>query len=83
MVMRKICTFGKISLMKGLTFPMGKSVMNSTRDNHFLVLGMENSISNSCRIKIHLVILPIIIHQLSIYYIGLELDRTLILHIKI
>lgn len=82
MVMRNRCSSGKVSLMEGLTFPMGKSMMTSARANPFQVLGVENSRSNSCRIMIHLVNIPVISDWISIYFMGLELGMTLVLHIR-
>ena len=43
MVMIKTCSFSKLLLMGGSTFPMGMSVMNSIRDKPFLVFGVANS----------------------------------------
>ena len=37
----------KVSLIGCSNFPMGKSVMRFARDNHFMVLGVVNSKSNS------------------------------------
>lgn len=47
MVMRKRCSSGKVSLIGGSILPMGKSAMNYAREKLFLVLGVENSKSNS------------------------------------
>ena len=66
MVMRKRCSFDKVPLMEGPTFPVGKLVMNSARAKPFLVFGVENSILNSCRIMIHQENLLEISHQPSI-----------------
>ena len=82
-VMRKRCSCGKGSLTRGSTLPMGKFVMNSTRDKPFLVLRVENSKLNSWRMMIHRVNLRVISHIPSIYYMGLELAKTFILRMNI
>ena len=81
--LRKRCSFGKVSLMGGSTLPMGKLAIKFARSNPFLVLGVENSRSNSWRMAIHQKNLLVISHWPSIYCMGLEFDTTLILHVSI
>lgn len=62
MVMRKRCSSGRVSLIGSLTFPVGKSVIKFVKEKPFLVLGVENSISNCWKIMIHRANLPVIGH---------------------
>ena len=41
------CSSGRLLLIDGSTFMVGNSIMNFANANHFLVVGVEKSISNS------------------------------------
>lgn len=76
MVMRKRCSSGSVSFIKGSKLSAGRIVINSARARPLLDLGVVNSRSNSWRIMIQRANFLVITHRPSIYCIGLELVTT-------